>query len=65
MARRPWWETWTCSTVVGAGGLGRLIRRCTSSDVVATQTEYDADEPNPAPTGKVDRAVKLNVGLKE
>jgi hypothetical protein len=29
----------------------------------ATQVEKEAEEPRPAPMGKVDRAVKLNEGL--
>ena len=33
------------------------------SDAVAAQTEKDAEDPKPAPTGSVARVVKLNVGL--
>ena len=31
--------------------------------VVAVQAEKDAEDPKPAPIGKVERAVKLNDGL--
>ena len=30
---------------------------------MAMQTEKDADEPRPAPIGRVDRALRLNEGL--
>lgn len=33
--------------------------------VVAAQVENDAEEPRPAPMGRVERAVKLNDGLVE
>ncbi len=29
----------------------------------ATQVEYDADEPKPAPMGRVERVVKRKLGL--
>jgi hypothetical protein len=48
---------------VGAGGCGKLIRRWSSNSADAAQVENDAEEPRPAPTGSVDRAVKLNESL--
>lgn len=48
---------------VGAGGSGTLMRRCRRRFAVAAQTEKDAEEPRPAPTGSVARALKLNDGL--
>lgn len=32
---------------------------------VAAQVEKEADEPSPAPMGRVERAVKLNDGLSD
>jgi len=32
---------------------------------VAIQTEKEADEPRPAPMGRVDRELRLNEGLRE
>jgi len=63
IARRPSCETWRWLEEEGAGGAGRLIRRCAKSDAVAAHVEKDAEEPKPAPTGSVDRAVKLKAGL--
>ena len=40
------------------------IRSCRSNNVVAKQAEYDAEEPNPAPMGRLDRAVNVNDGLQ-
>lgn len=48
---------------VGGGILGILIRWYSKRIVVAAQTEKDAEEPRPAPTGSVARALKLNEGL--
>lgn len=39
------------------------MRLYNSNIVVAAQVENEADEPRPAPTGSVDRAVKLKDGL--
>jgi hypothetical protein len=43
-----------------AGRVMRLYARSTAAD---THELYAADEPNPAPTGRLDRAVKSNAGL--
>lgn len=51
------------ATSVGAGSLGMLMRLCTSRIAVAAHTEKDAEEPKPAPTGRVARALKLIAGL--
>jgi hypothetical protein len=40
------------------------MRLCSRSKAVAKQTEYDAEEPNPAPIGRLVRAVSVNDGLK-
>jgi hypothetical protein len=42
-----------------------VTRRCSRRRAVATQTEKDAEEPRPAPIGRVARAVKLNEGLRD
>lgn len=39
-----------------------LIRLCRMRRAVAAQTENEAEEPSPAPTGRVERAVKLKDG---
>ena len=35
----------------------------TSNKAVAVQTEKDADDPRPAPTGRLARAVRVSAGL--
>ena len=39
------------------------MRRWRRRSAVAAQTEKEAEEPRPAPTGSVARAVKLKAGL--
>lgn len=47
----------------GSGSGGIEIRWWRSRSAVAMQTEKDADEPRPAPIGRVARALRLNEGL--
>jgi len=47
----------------GAGGFGMLICLRRRRTAVAAQTENDAEEPRPAPMGRVARALKLNASL--
>ena len=66
IARLPWWETCAALEVDApceeeAGRVTRLYARSMAAD---THELYDADEPSPAPMGRVDRAVKSNAGLK-
>jgi hypothetical protein len=39
------------------------MRWCRRRRAVAAQTEKDAEDPRPAPTGSVARAIKLKDGL--
>lgn len=70
IARRPLCETWICpgspsrGSLAGRGKGGIEMRWCKSNIAVAEQVEKDAEEPRPAPIGNVDRAVKLNEGLR-
>lgn len=41
------------------------MRLCSRRRAVATQVENEADDPSPAPTGRVARTVKLKAGLNE
>lgn len=50
---------------LGTGRGGIEMRWWRSRMAEATQVENEAEEPRPAPMGKVDRAVKLNDGLAE
>lgn len=47
----------TCS-----GGIE--IRENKRRSAVLRQTEYEAEEPNPAPIGRLERAVNANDGLR-
>lgn len=49
---------------MGAGGEGTGMRLWTRSRAVATQAEYEAEDPSPALIGRVDRAIKWNEGLE-
>ena len=42
---------------------GRVTRSYARSMAADTHELYEADEPNPAPMGRLDRAVKSNAGL--
>ena len=45
----------------GRGGTERRLKR--RRRAVAVHAENEAEEPRPAPTGRLARAVKLNDGL--
>ena len=70
IARLPWWEMWVavvevdapCGCEWGEEG-GRVMRLYAKSMAADTHELYDADEPSPAPMGRLDRAVKSNAGL--
>jgi hypothetical protein len=47
----------------GAGRGGTAMRLYNNKIVVAAQVEKEAEDPSPAPTGRVERAVKLKAGL--
>ena len=74
IARLPWWEICVavafavevgapCGCEWGEEG-GRVMRLYARSMAADTHELYDADEPSPAPMGRLDRAVKSNAGLK-
>jgi hypothetical protein len=57
-------EPWAPGSRDGSGWGGMEIRWWRRRRAVAAQTEKQADEPRPAPIGSVDRAVRLNEGLR-
>jgi hypothetical protein len=54
-----------CSEVAGAGGAGTSILLWTSNRAAAAHVENEAEDPSPAPTGSVARALKLMDGLQK
>ena len=68
-ALRPSCEKCVCpgslseASRVGAGNGGIAMRLCSKRRAVAAHVENEAEEPSPAPTGRVPRAEKWIAGL--